>query len=325
MSQKVFIRLILFSFGHLLRPVKDPLSDTIYPGERKSTPQNPIPAPPDSRAIVFVPSSTPSMIQFPLTSTSKRIRRLKYRCIDQSLVRLSPNTQLVFTWNYPVKSDRTVTEELDEEKAWQDEMDAMMAKAEKDVLDQDSTESSETSTQIPEESEEDVDIESEVNAGLNEEDTSIEEPSKVVFNSEIHNLATANLRFPDRPVDAFVAARSVAPLLSRTLPITDVRPNERLAGVKEFFQRLENRTNGTGVTLAYPPAHVVAQIGDKDLRFALISDEECRITELDRGDGVILRTVKSSEPDIAWSKPTSYTEVSFFDGLLDVIWTDDTA
>jgi hypothetical protein len=297
----------LYSFGHLLKRSLDPLPTLLYAGSKTLTSSDPKPISPPEIGLFFVPSATPSMIQFPLPTASRKVHRLRYRSID-TVSEKRPNRHLVFSWDYPVKPDVDTLEEMDEEEAWQVELDRMMEKVEKDVGDQEDTAAA-PALEMPVEAEQESDIEAEDTIDSSNE--SLTTPWNVDIKIDIHTLCTADLRMPDRPVDAHLSARSVSPLMPRTLPWKSVHPRERLSAVREFFLCLERRLAGTEQkVLKLAPAHVTVQIEGRDHRFALIAEEECEITEVERGDGVILRTTKFVEPNITWSKPTSYTEVS---------------
>lgn len=249
------------------------------------------------------------MIQYPLQTSSRKVHRLRYRSID-TVSEKRPNRHLVFSWNYPTKPDLATMEEMDEEEGWQMEMDRMMEKVEKDVGDQeDSTEA--VRTEMAPELEQESENEVHENETIDGSADPLATPWNADIKIDIHTLCTADLRMPDRPVDAHLSARSTSPLMPRTLPWNSVHPRERISAVREFFLGLERRVAGTEQkVLKLAPAHVTVEIDGRDHRFALIAEEECEITEVERGDGVILRTTKSFEPNIAWSKPTSYTEVS---------------
>jgi hypothetical protein len=298
--------------------VNDPLCAESRPGDsRPISPGSDLPLPPSPKGLIFVPTSTPSMIQYPLQTLSKRIRRLRYRCVDTG-EKPPPNRQLVFTWDYPTQPDTTTIEGADEAAEWKKELDRMMEKAERVVRDEDGGVVEPVS--VPEtetnESSDTSDMESAISNQSESTDTAestniiTDNWPRVVYTSQIHTLQTAHFRLPDRPIDAHFAARSITPILPRQLALAAIPPLERLAGVREFFKCLEDRTLERGTKLYSPPAHLTVEIDGKDQRFALLADEECEIKEVEREQGVILRSIKSFEPGNIWSRPKTHTEVS---------------
>jgi hypothetical protein len=249
------------------------------------------------------------MIHYPPETTTKRIRRLRYRCIDSG-TEVALNRHLVFTWQYPAKPDAAMKEELDSHKAWMDELNAMMDKAEADLEDdadeQTETEGEEQSQeriQVKEDADIQADLDSEMALDQTPLEGDIPYELKNPITADIHTLSTANLRLPDRPIDAHFAARSIAQIPVQHLAFS-------LSGVREFFRYLHKIERGEKFPMRPPPAEITYEVEGRPHRFLLLVDEECEVGEVDKGDGVLLRTVKSFEPNVVWSKPNVHTEVS---------------